>query len=91
MASATCMHCERCERDVAVVYRYSATMRRWWKAYFLIPPMVLIPLSPFLAGDYVVTLPIMMVYMLGFGPALSIIRDPPTCADCGALVQAKRA
>lgn len=90
MAGANCMHCARCERDVSVNYVHSAAMRRWWKAYFLVPPMVLIPLAPFLAGDYVVTLPIMMVYMLGFGPALAIIRDPPTCADCGALV-ARRA
>jgi len=86
MASATCMHCTRCERDVTVEYSHSPAMRRWWKAYFIIPPMLLIPAAPFLAGDYVVSIPIMMAYMLGFGPALSIVRDPPTCADCGAFI-----
>lgn len=83
------MHCARCERDVAVEYKYSPNMRRWWKAYFLVPPLLLVPLAPFLAGDYVVTLPLMMVYMLGFGPALSIVRDPPTCGDCGAFIPRK--
>lgn len=86
MASATCMHCTRCERDVTVEYSHSPAMRRWWKAYFIIPPMLLIPAAPFLAGDYVVSIPIMMVYMLGFGPALSIVRSPPLCADCGAFI-----
>lgn len=80
------MHCTRCERDVTVEYSHSPAMRRWWKAYFIIPPMLLIPAAPFLAGDYVVSIPIMMAYMLGFGPALSIVRDPPTCVDCGAFI-----
>lgn len=78
-------HCLRCGRDVELVYEHSATMRRWWQAYFLVPIMLL-PALPFLAGDFVVTLPLIMVYMVGMGPALSIVRSPPLCAVCGALI-----
>lgn len=67
-------------------YEYSAATRRWLKAYLYVPAALLLPMLPFLAGDYVVSLPLMMAYMLGIGPALSIIRDPPTCGECGALV-----
>lgn len=77
--------CVRCDAWVEVEYQHSSRLRRWMKAYFLIP-LFLIPASPFLAGDYVVSLPIMMVYMLGIGPALAIVRDPPTCTTCGALI-----
>lgn len=79
------MHCLRCARDVAVEYEHSATRRRWWKAYFLIP-IFLIPAAPFLAGDFAVSLPLMMAYMLGMGPVLAIVREKPTCAECGALI-----
>ena len=60
-------------------------VRRWWKAYFLIP-IALLPALPFLAGDFAVSLPLIMAYMIGFGPVLDIVRDPPLCATCGALV-----
>ena len=79
----------RCEREVEVEYQYSLNMRRWLKAYLYLPAVVLLPLLPFLAGDFVVSLPLMMLYMLGVGPALTIIRDPPTCVDCGALIPAR--
>lgn len=68
-----------------VEYEHSARMRRWWKAYFIVP-ILLLPMLPFLAGDFAVSLPLMMVYMVGMGPALSIVKDPPLCAVCGALV-----
>lgn len=89
MAGVNHMHCARCDRGVAVEYKYSLNMRRWWKAYFIVPPLFLVPAAPFLAGDYVVTIPLMMVYMLGFGPALSIVRDPPLCGECGAFIPAR--
>ncbi len=53
---------------------------------YLCFPIAMIPAFPFLAADYVVSLPIMMVYMLGIGPVLGIVREPPTCSTCGALV-----
>lgn len=85
MADTSRMHCTRCACDVAVEYQYSATARRWWRLFFLIP-VFLLPASPFLAADYVVSLPLIMAYMLGFGPVLAIVRETPTCADCGALI-----
>ena len=33
-----------------------------------------------------VMLPLLMVYIIGFGPALRVIREPPKCDDCGAVV-----
>ncbi|MDC0723693.1 hypothetical protein [Nannocystis bainbridge] len=87
MAAPPCMHCTRCERDVAVEYQNSATARRWWRLYFLIP-IFLLPASPMLASDFVVCLPLMMSYMVGMGPVLAIVREVPTCAECGALILA---
>jgi hypothetical protein len=72
---------------VDVTYEHSPRLRRWIKAYFYIP-LMLLPMLPFLAGDFAVSLPLMMAYMLGIGPALGIMRDPPTCNDCGALIPA---
>ncbi|MBK7830275.1 hypothetical protein [Nannocystis sp.] len=87
MARSSAKHCVRCDRDVEVEYEHSPAMRRWWKAYFFIP-ILMLPAVPFLAGDYVVSLPLMMAYMLGIGPVVAVIRDPPTCAGCGALIPA---
>ena len=78
----------RCEREVEVAYQYSPTLRRWLKAYLYVPAVLLLPMLPFVAGDFAVSLPLMMVYMLGIGPALTIVKDPPTCVDCGALIPA---
>jgi hypothetical protein len=85
MADARCMHCTRCQRDVAVEYQNSAAMRRWWKLYFTVP-VFLLPASPFLAADFAVCLPLMMAYMVGMGPVLAIVREQPTCVECGALI-----
>ncbi len=78
-------HCLRCDCAVDVEYEHSPAMRRWWKAYFIVP-MMLLPMLPFLAGDFAVSLPLIMVYMVGMGPALSIVKTPPLCAVCGALI-----
>ncbi len=78
-------HCTRCERAVDVEYHHSARARRWWRTYFAVP-VLLIPATPFLAGDYVISLPLMMAYMMGIGPVLDIVRDRPLCATCGALI-----
>jgi hypothetical protein len=85
MAKVLRMHCARCERAVEVAYENSAAKRRWWWLYFLVP-VFLLPASPFLAGDFAVCLPLMMAYMVGLGPVLAIVRERPTCAECGALI-----
>lgn len=60
-------------------------MRRvaWGYLAFIIP---IIPILPIMAADYVVSLPLLMVYMLGMGPVFAIIREPATCVDCGAFL-----
>jgi hypothetical protein len=49
-------------------------------------PIILVPLFPFAASDYVVALPTLMLYMLGLGPVFAIIKDPPACSICDAIV-----
>lgn len=78
-------HCVRCATEVDVQYRYPRRLRRALIGYLCLP-LAMIPAFPFLAADYVVSLPLMMVYMLGIGPVLGIVREPPSCSVCGALV-----
>ncbi len=87
MAGSKQRRCVRCQCDVEVVYEHSAAARRWWRAYFIVPILIL-PALPMLASDYAVSLPLIMAYMIGYGQVLSIVRDPPLCATCGALIPA---
>ena len=77
-------HCERCEDAVEASYD-EPKLRRWAKVYFMLG-LPFIPLTPIIGSDYVVMLPLTMLYIIGFGPALSIIREPPKCEACGAVV-----
>ncbi len=89
---STRCYCERCGRDVEAAYR-SPTRRKWAKLYFALP-LPFVPLFPIMAADYFVCLPGIMVYLLGIGPVLAILRDPLHCTDCGAIaggVAAERA
>lgn len=79
-------HCERCSTEVDASYRRPRA-RRLARGY----PLLIVPFLPFvpiIASDYVVMIPMLMVYMLGLGPVLAILRDPPQCDDCGAIVKA---
>lgn len=87
MASSKRCRCARCEREVEVRYQYTAPVRRWLKVYLYIP-LLMLPALPFLAGDFAVSLPLMMAYMFGIGPALTIIKDPPICCECDAWIPA---
>ena len=80
MTESTRAYCLCCGRDVDTEHRYPRTLRRVLKAYFFVPAY------PILASDYVVAIPMMMLYMLGIGPALVITKDPALCAECGALI-----
>jgi len=85
MAEPTRAYCLRCGRDVETEHRYPRTLRRVLKGYFFIP-LALVPFYPLLASDYVLAIPMMMLYMLGIGPALVITKDPALCVECGALI-----
>lgn len=87
MSESSRAYCLRCGHDVATEYRYPRTLRRLLKGYFFLP-LALVPLYPILASDYVVAIPMMMLYMLGIGPALVITKDPALCVECGALIPA---
>ena len=90
MPERTHMHCARCDREVEVAYHHPRRLRRGLRAYFFLP-LALLPAFPILASDYVVALPMCMLYMLGIGPVLVIVRDPPVCARCGALLDPRPA
>lgn len=77
-------HCERCDEVVEGVYRHPKLRLVAW-GYLLIA-IPIIPILPFMASDYVVSLPLLMFYMLGMGPVFAIIRDPAVCSDCGAFL-----
>jgi hypothetical protein len=81
-------HCERCEVEVEAVYD-EPKLRRWVKGYFLLG-VPFIPLLPIIGSDFAVMLPMLMIYVIGFGPALGVIREPAKCSDCGAAVAASR-
>jgi hypothetical protein len=78
-------HCERCEADVEAAYRNPGT-RKLARAYpLLIVPFI--PALPIIASDFAVMLPMLMIYMLGLGPVIGILRDPPLCEGCGAIAK----
>lgn len=78
-------HCERCDHQVEGEYR-APTRRKWAKIYFLLP-LPFVPVFPIMAADYAVCLPLLMVYLLGVGPVLAILKDPPHCTECGAILR----
>lgn len=86
MSDQTHGYCARCNHQVEVEHRYSHSVRRKLKLYLYLP-VLFVPFFPFLASDYIVALPTMMLYMIGIGPVLTIVRDPGVCGDCGALVE----
>jgi hypothetical protein len=77
-------YCRRCATHVPATRKFPR-LRHVARAY-LILPIALLPVLPFVAGDYLVSLPVMMAYMLGIGPLLVIVKDPAVCAHCGALL-----
>lgn len=85
MDASTTGWCARCDRHVEVERKHSHATRRRVRLY-LFMPIILVPMFPFIAWDYVIALPIFMLYMLGIGPVLLIVREPGVCCECGALV-----
>lgn len=77
-------HCERCEAEVEAAYD-EPQLRRWVKGYVLLG-VPFIPALPIIGSDFAVMLPMLMVYVVGLGSALGVIREPPKCCDCGAVV-----
>ncbi|MFO7566271.1 MAG: hypothetical protein R6X02_26750 [Enhygromyxa sp.] len=76
--------CPRCEREVEAEYD-EPKLRKWAKGYFLLG-LPFIPAAPIIGSDYLVMLPLTMIYVLGFGPAYGIIKEPPKCLECGSVV-----
>lgn len=77
-------HCERCEAEVETAYD-EPQLRKWVKGYFFLG-VPFIPAIPIIGSDFVVMLPMLMVYVIGFGPALGVLREPAKCCECGAAV-----
>jgi hypothetical protein len=78
-------HCERCDKRVDPVYR-QPRLRKIARGYLLLPaPFILV--IPIMASDYVFSLPLFMIWMLGLGSVFRIILDPAVCPTCGAFVE----
>jgi hypothetical protein len=77
-------YCERCEVEVETEYD-DPKLRRWVKGYFFLG-LPFIPLTPIIFSEITVMLPMFMVYVIGFGPALGVLREPAKCCECGAAV-----
>lgn len=78
--------CARCEREVDAEYD-DPKLRRWVKGYFWLGAPF-IPFAPIIGSDYVVMLPLTMLYLIGFGTALRVLQEPPKCCECGAVCPA---
>ncbi len=76
--------CGRCEADVAGEYP-NPRLRKLAKVYFLLP-IPFVPLLPIIASDFIVMIPLTMLYLLGIGPALAWTNAKPVCPTCGAFV-----
>lgn len=82
------MHrCGRCAEDVEGEFEHPK-LRRWSRLYFLLP-IPFIPLAPLIASDYIVMIPLSMLYMIGVGSALRFATEKPTCPSCGVFVEPK--
>ncbi|MCA9635931.1 MAG: hypothetical protein KC420_07880 [Myxococcales bacterium] len=81
-------YCSRCERETSASHN-NPGLRRWARIYFFLG-MPFIPLIPIIGSDFAVMLPLTMVYLLGMGPALRVIREPASCDTCGADVERAR-
>ncbi len=78
-------HCRRC--DVLVAGQHEQPkLRRLARFYFLIP-IPFVPLLPIIASDFIVMIPLTMLYLLGAGAALRFITQKPVCPECGAFVE----
>ncbi|MCA9706950.1 MAG: hypothetical protein KDK70_13940 [Myxococcales bacterium] len=77
--------CARCDAEVEAVFQHPR-LRRVLRGYLLLP-LPFVPVLPIIASDYVVMIPMLMVYMLGLGPVFAIIQEAPTCAGCGANLE----
>ncbi|MCX4240350.1 hypothetical protein [Paraliomyxa miuraensis] len=81
-------HCERCQADVEATHR-NPKARKLVRLYpLLIVPFI--PALPIIASDFAVMLPLLMIYMLGAGPVIGILREPPLCNECGAMTRPLR-
>ena len=81
-------YCERCKEEVEAVYD-DPKLRKWIKGYFYIA-LPFIPLTPIIGFEFSVLLPMTMVYLIGLGPAIGILREPPKCCDCGAAIEGSK-
>lgn len=67
------------------MHRHPALWRTLSRLYLFVW-IPLVPLYPIIASEYTVCIPLLMVYLAGFGPVLSILNDPAACQECDADV-----
>ena len=77
-------HCSRCRRDVRTVRPW----RHWRKVRYGYFGMLVVALfcSPVILCDGFILIPCLMMFIAAIGPLNTLVRTPPTCADCGAPI-----
>lgn len=78
--------CRRCDEEVDGQHE-QPKLRRLARFYFLVP-IPFVPLLPIIASDFMVMIPLTMLYLMGAGAALRFVTQKPTCPVCGAFVEA---
>lgn len=79
-AATDALHCPRCREDVRVLRPWRGWRPAWiaWRMGLVIA----LSLSPFLAADYCVMLPSLMVFLTAGGPLYAHAKIRPTCRRC---------
>lgn len=80
-------HCSRCARGVRTVQPWPH-WRRVRYGYFATLSLALF-CAPVILCDGFVLIPMLMVFIAAIGPLNTLVAKLPTCADCGAPVDAK--
>lgn len=79
-------HCPRCHDDVRTV-RPWAHWRKLRYGYFGVLALALF-CTPVLLCDGFILIPTLMIFIAAIGPLNALVAKQPTCAQCGAVVDA---
>lgn len=76
----TSLYCRRCDDAVRPIRVWHGW--KWcWRVY-LVGLVIMLALTPFLAYDFCILIPGMMVYLLAGSPLRQLARTPPVCRRC---------
>ncbi|MBK8261162.1 MAG: hypothetical protein IPK80_07450 [Nannocystis sp.] len=77
--------CRRCEREVTATYP-QPVLRKVARIYFFVG-LPFIPLLPFIGAEFMVLIPLTMLYLSGIGAALRVRGEAARCDECNNDVE----